>query len=591
MHFRMALFKFSIVILIISVLTYQWMTSPVHINNFSPDIEYDYIIVGAGIAGCVLVNRLTEDPNTTVLLLEAGPLDTKFGLRIPLANGAHFKSDIDWQYYTVPQKNGYKASKDRVAFLTAGKVIGGSSSINGMIYIRGSPADYNGWAAAGAEGWKYDDVLPYFLKSENSLLGEDNKYHSTGGPLTISYPSYVGKATKAFLEAGRNLGYRVGDLNGESPFGFSLVQATIENGKRFSAANAFLYPVIDRNNLYVGTGVVVQKILFNEDNSQAIGVIYIQNDVEQVVKAEKEIILSAGAIHSPHILLLSGIGPASQLNVVGIKTVSDLPVGKNLRDHILIPVEFLVPADDEWYHTMVHPSTILTFSVIYQYLVHGGGLLSAPIINSIAFLKIEKNVTYPDLEIEFYEAFGSGIDMWGSNKHVFGDTDLHALRGYTLLMGPLHARSVGELTLNTTHPLSQPMIDPHYLEDPNDMKMLKKAIRVAQTIWETPPLNRKGVKLAAKLAKSPYEFDSEEFWEWYINHMAITSFHYAGTCKMGAVDDDSAVVDPTLKVKGVKGLRVVDASVMPKLPSGNPAAAVYMIAEKAADMIKANSSI
>ena len=591
---RMALFKLSIVVLVIGILslmTYQWMTSPVHINNFSKDIEYDYIIVGAGTAGCVLANRLTEDPNTTVLLLEAGPLDTKFGLRIPLAQRAHFHSDVDWQYKTVPQKNGYMASKEHVATWTAGKVIGGSSSINGMIYVRGSPADYDGWAAAGAEGWNYDEVLPYFLKSENSLLGEDNKYHSTGGPLTVRYPSYVGSATKAFLEAGKNLGYRVGDLNGESPFGFSLVQATLENGRRVSSADAFLHPVIDRDNLYIGTGVVVQKVLFNEDNSKAIGVKYFQDDVEQVVKAKKEIILSAGAIRSPHILLLSGIGPASQLHEVGIKVVSDLPVGKNLHDHILCPVEFLVPADDEWYHTMVHPSTILTFDVIYQYLIHGIGLLSTPSISSIAFLSMEENLTYPDLELEFYEAFASALDAWEYNKKVFGDTDLNALRGYTLLIGPLHAKSVGELSLNKTHPLSQPVIDPHYLEEPHDMEMLKTAIRVVQKIGKTPPLYHEGVKLVAELAKSPYEYDSEEFWEWFIEHTAFSSFHYCGTCKMGAIDDTSTVVDPTLKVKGVKGLRVVDASVMPKLPSGNPVAAVYMIAEKAADMIKADSDL
>jgi len=587
----------SIVVLvigIISVLTYQWMTSPVHINNFSPDIEYDYIIVGAGTAGCVLANRLTEDPNITVLLLEAGPLDTKFGLRIPLISPLFYNSDIDWQYKTVPQKNGFAASKDRVVILPAGKVVGGTSSINTLFYVRGSSSDYDGWAAAGAKGWKYDDVLPYFLKSENFLLEEDSKYHSTGGPLTVSYSTSVSVFSNAVLEAGRNLGYIIGDYNDESQFGMSRLQAMIENGKRVSSADAFLHPVIDRSNLYIGTGIVVQKILFNKDNSKAVGVTYVQGDVQRIVKAKKEIILSAGAIGSPHILLLSGIGPASQLNEAGIETISDLPVGRNLRDHMFMGVESVLPAEHEWYDTLIHPSTIMKFDVFYQYLVHGGGPLSELVSSAVVFLNMNENMTYPDLEITIAGTVISGGDLWEkwgvSRKQVFGDVDLDALRGFTFVMCPLDLRSVGELTLNRTDPLSQPLIDPHYLEDPNDMQAFKNAIKVAQRIGKTPPLYHKGVKLAAELAKSPYEYDSEDFWGWYIEHMAHSGFHYAGTCKMGAVDDDSAVVDPTLKVKGVKGLRVVDASVMPKLPSGNPVAAVYMIAEKAADMIKADAS-
>ena len=586
------MFKLSIVVLVIgviSVLTYQWMAGPVHINKFSPDIEYDYIIVGAGTAGCVLANRLTEDPNTTVLLLEAGSSDAKFGFRVPLLS--FFNTDVDWQHKTVPQKNNLVPIKNRQATLVAGKVVGGSSSINALLYVRGSPANYDGWAANGAEGWKYDDVLPYFLKSENSLLGENNKYHSTGGPLTVSY-SYTGVASKGFLEAGKRLGYKVGDYNGESPIGFSAAQSTIENGKRVSSANAFLHPVIDRSNLYIGTGVVVQKVLF-DDNNKAVGVVYVQNGFQRIIRAKKEIILSAGAISSPHILLLSGIGPASQLNESGIKTIRDLPVGKNLRDHMFIGVEYILPSDHEWYDMVIHPSTIMKFDVFYQYLVHGSGPLSSRAVTSLAFLKTNENLTYVDTEVEFVEAFVSGSDVWEkwgvSRSEVFGDIDLSALRGYSLLISPLDLRNVGEIKLNASHPQGQPLIDPHFLEDCHDMEAFKKVIKIAQKIGKAFPLHHKGIKLAAELAKSPFEYDSEEFWEWYIERMAYSSFQYSGTCKMGAVDDASSVVDPTLKVKGVKGLRVVDASVMPKLPSGNTVAAVYMIAEKAADMIKADS--
>ena len=303
--------------------------------------------------------------------------------------------------------------------------------------------------------------------------------------------------------------------------------------------------------------------------------------------------MSAGAIRSPHILLLSGIGPVSQLHELGIKTVSDLPVGRNLCDHMFMGIEFVLPSEHEWYDMVVHPSTIMKFDVFYRYLVHGSGPLSELVSSAVVFLNMNENMTCPDLELAIAETVISGGDLWEnwgvSRKQVFGDIDLDALRGYTFVMCPLDLKSVGELTLNKTHPLSQPIIDPHYLEDPNDMEAFKDAIKMAQKIGKTPPLYREGVKLAAELAKSPYEYDSEKFWEWFIEHMAHSSFHYCGTCKMGAIDDTSTVVDPTLKVKGVKGLRVVDASVMPKLPSGNPVAAVYMIAEKAADMIKADS--
>jgi len=272
-----------------------------------------------------------------------------------------------------------------------------------MAYVRGNPADYDGWAAAGAEGWKYDDVLPYFLKSENSLLGEDSKYHSTGGPLTVSYPTHTSVFTDAFHKVGKNLGYTVGDYNGKSQFHFSTLQATVKNGKRISSANAYLHPVIDRSNLYIGTGVVVQKVIFHEDKKEAVGVTYAQGGIKRIVKAKKEIILSAGAIRSPHILLLSGIGPTSQLNEVGIKTVSDLPVGRNLCDHMFAIVEFILPPDHEWYDMVIHPSTIMKFDVFYQYSVHGKGPLSRPPIDSVAFLKMAENLTHPDLEIMFVE--------------------------------------------------------------------------------------------------------------------------------------------------------------------------------------------
>ena len=579
---------------ITAVLVYQWVidSSPVHINNFSSDVEYDYIIVGAGTAGCVLANRLTEDPNVTVLLLEAGPVDSKYLVSIPLTQSEVMLSELDWKYKTVPQKQGFLLSKNREILWPAGKVLGGSSSINGMIYARGIPADYDNWTKMGADGWTYEEVLPYFLKSENSLIDEDKNYHSVGGPVTVTYPSYITELDEAFIEAGRKLGYEVGDYNSESPFKFSFIQATIKDGKRVSASTAFLHPAINRKNLFIGTGVTVRRVVF--ENKLAVGVSYLHSDnkVETVVRAKKEIILSAGVVGSPHILLLSGIGPFLQLSEIGIETVSDVPVGKNLHDHIILPLEYIIPTDDDRF--IFHPSTMPSLNDFYQYFINGNGPLSSPSVTSVAFLELdsEDGDSYP-LEIEFCKGFTTGVsDFWQKfyiSRQPLYNGSLESLKGYSFLLNLLNSKSVGELYLNKTHPHRQPLIDPRYLSDADDIKVLQRAIRFALKLGETPPLYGKGVKLFAEMMTAPYQFNTEEFWRWYIDIMVYSTFHYSGTCKMGSVDDPSAVVDPKLRVKGVKGLRVVDASVMPIPTSGNPAAPVIMIAEKAADMIKADA--
>ena len=574
-----------------AIIVYQWMinSGPVHINNFSSDVEYDYIIVGAGTAGCVLANRLTEDPNITVLLLEAGPVDSKYSINIPLAQAEIMLSELDWKYKTVPQNQGFLLSKNRKVLWPAGKVFGGSSSINGMIYSRGNPADYNKWAKMGANGWAYKEVLPYFLKSENSLLGEESKYHSTGGPLTISYPSHITELDEAFVEVGRKLGYKVGDYNSESPFGFSFIQAAVKDGKRMSTSAAFLQPAMSRENLFIGSGVTVRRVVF--ENKIAVGVSYSLSDekFETVVKVKKEVILSAGVVGSPHILLLSGIGPSLQLREIGIEVISDAQVGKNLQDHIMLPLEYILPSDDDRF--VIHHSTVQSFNNFYQYFISGKGPLSSPSITSVAFLELdsEDGGKHP-LEIEFCKGLPSGAtDFWkkfDTYRESLYNGSLENMRGYSLLLSPLHSKSVGELYLNQTHPYSQPLIDPRYFSDASDMEVLLRAISHALKLGETPPLSSKGVKLLAEMMNGPYKFNTEQFWRWYIENMAYSTFHYSGTCKMGSVDDPSAVVDPKLRVKGVKGLRVVDASIMPTPPSGNPAAPVIMVSEKAADMIK-----
>ena len=573
--------------------------------------EYDYIIVGAGSAGCVLANRLSENSNVTVLLLEAGGLDSKTEIEVPLAYPVLQLSEVDWQYTTVPQKAACLAMKDHKSRWPRGKVLGGTSSINALVYTRGNRADYDRWKKMGAEGWGYDDVLPYFKKSEDYRgRGGDEGYHGYGGPLTVEDARYVSLASHMFVEAGKELGYKELDYNGKSQEGFSITQRTIRDGKRCSTAKAFLHPVRDRENLFVVVGKSVRRLDFERD--RATGVYVVNADeyttgTEELIRARKEVILSAGSVSSPQILLLSGIGPEEHLKEAKVPLRKDLPVGQNLQDHIMVPIGFNAPDVPVMSGFTITRALAESWSSILKYLFLGTGPLSTTPLEAHGFVYsgMEAEDQGPDLHLLF-TATGSAnskdLDMFGIEMEavaqMFGDYIADNLResrivtAYNFLSGLLHPKSVGEVKLDTEHLLGPPLIYANYLSHPDDVTVILKGLRILQKLANTSAfdmLNSRGAKPAVVNATSPYPYDSDEFWEWFIRHCPLTIYHPVGTCKMGGLDDVTTVVDPRLRVKGFQNLRVVDASIMPELPSGNTNAPAIMIAEKAADMIKEDS--
>lgn len=519
---------------------------------------YDYIIVGAGSAGCVLAHRLTEDSANRVLLLEAGRPDTRREIHIPTAGIHLLKSDVDWAYETEPQPHLH----NRRLYWPRGKTLGGSSSINAMIYIRGHRSDYDGWAALGNEGWSFAEVLPYFKKSQDQQRGAST-YHGQGGPLAVSDPRYTNVLSQAFVHGAMSLGMPYNsDFNGETLAGVGLYQTTIKAGRRHSAAAAFLKPILHRPNLTVITQAHVTRLQFA--GRRAIGVEYLQRGRLYQVPAHREILLCGGAVNSPQLLLLSGVGPAEQLRAFNIPLIHDLPgVGRHLQDHLLVTVTFECTRP-------VSLSDAQNARNILLYMLWRRGPLTSNGVEAGGFVKIRAGDA-PDLQFH--------VGPFILQAHGFGPVSPFDRHGFTISPGLLRPRSVGEITLAAPDPLAPPRIQPNYGADPGDLTVLVEGVKLARTIARTPAFDP---YRGQELTPGPQVVSDDDLLE-FVRDSAETIYHPVGTCKMGR--DPLAVVDPQLRVHGLSGLRVVDASIMPEIVGGNTNAPTIMIAEKAADMV------
>jgi len=524
---------------------------------------YDYIIVGAGSAGCVLANRLSQDPANRVLLLEAGPSDWHPFIHMPAGLAKLVgKKGVNWDYSTAPEP----ALGNRPLWWPRGKVLGGSSSINAMCYIRGNARDYDEWAALGAEGWHWDNVLPYFKRSEGNERG-GSEFHGGDGPLGVSDPRHRNPLSEVFLEAARQAGHApTDDFNGARQEGFGWYQTTTRDGARSSSARAYLKPVRKRPNLTVITGATASRVTITD--GRATGVVYSVNGKGAFHEvAGKEVILSGGAINSPQLLMLSGIGPAAHLRQHGITVVRDLPgVGGNLQDHLdVCTLQRCVRG--------LSYDQLSDVSVGLQYYLFRKGPGTSNIAETGGFLRSSlAEDERPDIQFHFVPA---QLDDHGRN--------LLPGHGYTLHACGLHPRSRGRIHLASASAGDKVRIEAGYLSDPEgyDLKVMLEALRLSREILAQPAFaGYRGEELQPG-AQVQDEAGLVEF----IRRKAESIYHPVGTCRMGRVDDPDTVVDPQLRVVGVAGLRVVDASVMPKLVSGNTNAPTMMIAERAADLI------
>ena len=527
--------------------------------------EFDYVVIGGGSAGSVMAGRLSEDANTTVALLEAGGKGDSWVVKTPAGAVAMLPTPLNnYAYETVPQSglNGRRGYQPR------GKCLGGSSAINAMVYIRGHQSDYDHWAALGNEGWSYSDLLPYFKKSENNSVMRDS-FHGNDGPLHVSNLQSNNPFQKFYLDAAKEAGFKINhDFNGEEQEGVGIYQVTHKNGERWSAARGYLHPHIGkRRNLNVQTGVQVERILF--EGKRAIGVSYTQGGQQHIIRANKEVILCAGAFNSPQLLMVSGVGPAAELQKFGIPVIHDLPgVGQNLQDHPDFIFGYSAKSLDLIGISL--GGTVKLTGEIVKYIKSREGLLATNFAEGGGFLKTDPGLDAPDVQLHFVVSL--------VEDHA---RKLHMAHGYSCHVCVLRPKSRGQVTLSGGTMRDKPLIDPGFLKEDEDLETLVKGYKLTKQLMDAPTFK----KIRQKDMFTPNVKTDDDIRQ-ILRQRADTVYHPVGTCKMG--NDSMAVVNSQLKVHGIEGLRVVDGSIMPTLIGGNTNAPIIAIAEKAVDMIHAS---
>ncbi|TAG42425.1 MAG: choline dehydrogenase [Cytophagia bacterium] len=533
-------------------------------------MNFDYIIVGAGSAGCVLAHRLSADPSIQVLLLEAGRKDSKLEIHIPAAYSKLNKSNVDWAFWTTPQKN----VDNRVMFQPRGKVLGGCSSTNAMAYIRGNAKDYDDWEQLGNKNWNYEAILPYFKKGENNEQF-DNAFHQQKGLLNVTFPKkFQTPLAKAFVNACQEIGMSENnDFNGEKQEGAGIFQFTIKNEKRHSTAQAYLMPALGRKNLTVLTFAHTKNVII--ENDKAIGVEFFlgknNKNITQKAFAKKEVILAAGAFQSPQILMLSGIGEKEQLEKHNITLKKELfGVGKNLQDHVFCVTSALCSqkvSANQMFKSLNQVTGLL------QYLLFKKGLMTMSPLEACAFFKSDVTEDRPNLQFHFTPVHAGSYDIDLYNPDKYPTTD-----GFSILPTLLRPESIGEVSLNSSYCFDAPLINPNYLSSEKDVKNLIIAFKKSIETLETNSFSA-----FRKEIHYPKKCQSDDEILVHIKKTLETVYHPVGTCKMG--NDEMSVVDDELRVKGIENLSVIDASIMPTIVMGNTNAPVIMIAEKGADLL------